>query len=337
MTDLQAKTLELRQTFRRRFVDERVETVCLCGSPHRLVVLRHDRYGLPIEPSFCTVCGHVYARYRLEDAGLHEFYTTIYRAYYVGDEHRRLQKMGDPRRSDHAQEVMLPAFKQVVGDVVGCHVMEWGCGAGWNLVPFHRAGASVIGFDIDRTYIEFGRKHFGLDLRLIESGESPTDVSPPPADLVILNHVLEHVPDPRRLLLELRSAISPSGLLFIGLPLLENIVDWGFRGFFHVAHLHYFSAPYIIALVESLGFEVVAHDVRQGYQLLRWRGRTAGTSPRCRRHNLVQLTKYGGLWLVFEMPWTTLKAIVGRAPWLGDYLRWLRHRLRHGGDGGGHE
>ena len=89
-------------------------------------------------------------------------------------------------------------------------VLEWGCGAGWNLAGL-KCGRRV-GLDVAvalRPEVEAAG---------IEFCEATTHLPPAQFDRVLCHHALEHVPDPLETLVELRRLLKPSGRLLLSVP-----------------------------------------------------------------------------------------------------------------------
>jgi 2-polyprenyl-3-methyl-5-hydroxy-6-metoxy-1,4-benzoquinol methylase len=99
-------------------------------------------------------------------------------------------------------------------------VLEIGCAGGWNLCHFSREGYQVVGFDLGPELIKYGKTQ-GLDLRLgsIQNVDGKYNV-------IILNHVAEHFTDFLGNIRDLEKHLSPSGLLHVGVP---NIDNYGWR------------------------------------------------------------------------------------------------------------
>lgn len=83
----------------------------------------------------------------------------------------------------------------------------------------------------------------------------------PSFDLVTLNHVLEHQPDPRLLAREVARVLVPGGLLFVAVP---NVHTWLFylkRGrytwTFHDDHFVHFTVRTLTQLLETEGYRVL--------------------------------------------------------------------------------
>lgn len=89
-------------------------------------------------------------------------------------------------------------------------VFEFGCGYGWNLAGLRcgrRQGhdiASQLRPVIEAAGIEFVPETSSLAVAT--------------ADVVIAHHALEHVPEPRAVLVELRRLVKPGGRLLLAVP-----------------------------------------------------------------------------------------------------------------------
>jgi 2-polyprenyl-3-methyl-5-hydroxy-6-metoxy-1,4-benzoquinol methylase len=95
-------------------------------------------------------------------------------------------------------------------------VLDMGCGVGAMLTAF-RSGYSCIGYDPAPDAIEFGReRHPDFDLRLGSAADAAPDIAR--ASIVLLNDVLEHVPDDRALLTTVVEAMRPGAVLIVSVP-----------------------------------------------------------------------------------------------------------------------
>jgi len=100
-------------------------------------------------------------------------------------------------------------------------LLDVGCSVGLLLETAREAGWSVVGTDVSPWAVEYTRSrgfeaHLGVvqDLRL----------APASFDVVVLNHVIEHVPDPAGVLQACRRVLKPDGVLFLGLPNFGSVM-----------------------------------------------------------------------------------------------------------------
>lgn len=138
-----------------------------------------------------------------------------------------------------------------------CRIVEVGCGKGSflrKLVTF--PASNNIGFGFDPSYVgpqedldgrlKFNKCYYNEDCINIE------------ADIIICRHVIEHVPDPLKLLHSIRMALvaSPKARVFFETP----CVDWIFRNrviwdFFY-EHCSLFSVDSLVRVFKESGFAV---------------------------------------------------------------------------------
>jgi len=219
-----------------------------------ITIKPRERFDIPIKFGICLKCGHIYAKNVLNEKALNDFYTSpLYRSLYgslsVQD---HVDKLHVAKNSETALWKIAKPFLPERGG----SVLEWGSSGGWNLIPFRDFGHEVRGLDVSVPYIEAGRKTYGLDLQLIND-HTFEDLIEHQFDVIILNHVLEHLTDPQELLQKLSRVSSPKTVFLIGLPTIETIRDYGFANYFTVAHIHYFSKYSFTSSLRRSGFTLL--------------------------------------------------------------------------------
>jgi SAM-dependent methyltransferase len=152
----------------------------------------------------------------------------------------------------------------------GDRFLDYGCGGGHFVQAAADLGFAAHGLDLDEASSRVGQ---GRGLR-IESGTA-ADIErvfgATPFRVMLLMHVLEHVPQPRELLDRLASYLAPGGCLIIGVPDQDSfpshlkifIRKLGLKrselGFVQPPiHLHGFRLETFRALAAGLGLELVA-------------------------------------------------------------------------------
>jgi 2-polyprenyl-3-methyl-5-hydroxy-6-metoxy-1,4-benzoquinol methylase len=202
----------------------------------------------------CLKCGHIYAKNVLSEKALDDFYTSsLYRSLYgslsVQEHIDKLYEL------NNAETALWRIAKPYLPDKNGS-VLEWGSSGGWNLIPFRDFGHNVLGVDVSVPYIEAGKQTYDLDLRLIDDSTFD-ELANNEFDVIILNHVLEHLNQPGKLLTQLAKISSPHTVYLIGLPTIEAIPDYGFQNYFTVAHIHYFSKYSFASTLKRSGFSLL--------------------------------------------------------------------------------
>jgi SAM-dependent methyltransferase len=100
----------------------------------------------------------------------------------------------------------------------GKRVLDIGCGNGYVLRQYARAGASVYGVDLTQTGTALSRTRFALDGLVGRFAVADVEQLPFPTawfDCVCCMGVLHHTPDPRRGLQEIFRVLKPEGRVIL--------------------------------------------------------------------------------------------------------------------------
>lgn len=143
-------------------------------------------------------------------------------------------------------------------DMPAGKVLEIGCGAGQMLCEIKEMGWQVIGIDFDPAAVTAAQNK-GLDVRVGDlQVQAFADAS---FDVVLMNHVIEHLPAPIDTLREIRRLLRPGGRL-IGIT--PNAESWGhkhfksdWRGLEPPRHLQIFTQRALWCTANRAGFEQI--------------------------------------------------------------------------------
>ena len=233
-----------------------VENPCMCGAKNDAVLAKKDRYGIPIRTVLCRSCGLVRSDPYYDEKAISNFYNHEYRELYTG-QNSATENFFSEQRTFGRHIVAFLSSKVTGPEIKGKKIFEIGCGAGGILEAFRENGNEVFGCDYGASYIEFGKKK-GLNLVV---GNSELLKQFGKADIIILNHSLEHMTEPREELARITELLSPEGLLYIALPGIYSIHDT-YRGnlmeYLQNAHVWYFTKKTLTSLLEKCGFQLVA-------------------------------------------------------------------------------
>ena len=111
----------------------------------------------------------------------------------------------------------------------GLDVLDVGCSGGIVADELHRRGARMVGLDIDIPGLSKARDRFAESASFICADSERMPLADASVDVVICNHVYEHVVDPEQLLAELRRVVRPDGLLYLGLGNRLGVVEPHYR------------------------------------------------------------------------------------------------------------
>lgn len=169
-------------------------------------------------------------------------------------------------RLSHAPPTLLPAAVRLACSSseqgVPHRILDVGCGRGYLLRQFQAMGWLASGIDIKGSPVPVGDPQ--LDCR-----EGDACSLPWPSehfDLVVLNHVLEHVADPWRACTEAARVLRPEGILYVGVPNYGSIQRrlFGTKWFpLEIPrHLYHFTPTSLRTLTEAAGYTVLRQSTR---------------------------------------------------------------------------
>lgn len=241
--------------------------------------------------SGCITCGLVFANPMPPQETLDAFYSPT---GHWGQDHRQSdptlerqaqraqageRKDNQVRRARHIILDALQPYVTVSDPPPGAAVLDFGCGDGKLLNGLQELGWKTYGIE-PSSDVAFLRHERLSDLPVH-----------PSFDLVVLHHVLEHIPRPLDLLTRLVATLRPGGVLFISVPRLDTLPEH--RDFRYCingrTHVVCFSEMCLKELLGRAGIEPIATlsspeldaQLSQGRPLrLRMVARKTGARPR---------------------------------------------------------
>ncbi|MFN3721016.1 MAG: class I SAM-dependent methyltransferase [Rhizobium rhizophilum] len=136
-------------------------------------------------------------------------------------------------------------------------ILDVGCGAGNLLVALRADGYDdLTGIDFDPKAVQVAQAA-GLN---VQAGEV-SDVDRRDFDVVLMNHVIEHLPDPEQALVDVFARLKSGGVLIIRTPnsgsYLANFFGSDWRGLEPPRHLHIFSVESMELMARKAGFRPI--------------------------------------------------------------------------------
>lgn len=148
------------------------------------------------------------------------------------------------------RNIFFDLLEREVGKGTDRRVLEIGCGAGGMLRPLRRFG-TVHGIDIATDYVRACHEH-GLAHMLTGSGDA-LPFADGSFDLVALFDVIEHIPDERATLVEVRRILKPGGTVFLSVPAYQFLYSQNDRV---VHHQRRYTATQLRRRLEGAGLHV---------------------------------------------------------------------------------
>lgn len=94
--------------------------------------------------------------------------------------------------------------------------LDFGCGPGTITAYFAKRAGAIVGVDIDADAVALARRRFRYsNLEFVCHASSRLPFDDGSFDVIMVNHVYEHVRDPAELFAEVRRLLKPGGLAYL--------------------------------------------------------------------------------------------------------------------------
>lgn len=151
-------------------------------------------------------------------------------------------------------------------------LLDVGAGVGCLVASALRYGFSAQGIEVSKWAARFAREEKGLPIRtgLLEDAEFGPDYF----DVVVINHVLEHVDDPKGMLAEVRRILKPGGMLVIGVPnigsIMAHLKGGRWASLRPEEHIWHFTPVTLKHLVRESFFKELWFEAKDNYEVEGW-------------------------------------------------------------------
>lgn len=153
-------------------------------------------------------------------------------------------------------------------------VIDFGCWKGAVSSELKKRGCYVLGIELDPEAAEIAR---GICDRVIVADLDTLDLTEALGgmkyDVGLFGDVIEHLKDPKRILVQMREALAPGGFVIASVPNVAHITvrlkllmgdfDYMDIGILDDTHLKYYTKKSITSLLETCGYLVESMDWTQ--------------------------------------------------------------------------
>ena len=138
--------------------------------------------------------------------------------------------LDEPSRRAKAAK-MTAVIEHFLGreDLNGLQVADIGCSGGIIADEMRSSGACVIGLDIDVSGLRRAQTRFGGDVDFVCASSERMPFADSSMDVMLCNHVYEHVVSQTSLFAELRRVVKPSGVIYLGLGNRFGVIEPHYR------------------------------------------------------------------------------------------------------------
>lgn len=136
-------------------------------------------------------------------------------------------------------------------------LLEIGSGLGFLLAELKKDGWDVLGIEPNLTLADHAREELGVETRseLLHQAGIPDETF----DVVIMNHVIEHVDEPLATLREINRVLKPNGHLVLETPrydtLMFRLLGRRERSLNCEGHIYFFTTQTLKNFYQAAGFE----------------------------------------------------------------------------------
>lgn len=193
----------------------------------------------------CRICGLVYVEPWIENPSMYTEDYFVARNRYLA-------------RQDEFRAEFQRLLRQIAARKAYGTLLDVGCGPGLLLDVARQEGWQPYGTDVSEWSTKYAREELGLPVvhGTLEDANYPQQHF----DVVVINHVLEHVPDPTRVLKMVHDILKDDGLLVVGVPNIRSVLAWYNRerwpSLLVEQHRWHFSPNTLSKLLRKCSFDV---------------------------------------------------------------------------------
>ncbi len=153
---------------------------------------------------------------------------------------------------------------EAAGARPGMRLLDLGSNLGYLVAKARQRGFEASGVDGSSAAVAVGRERLGVDLLCSRIETAP--IKPASQDIIVLNHVLEHVPEPAGLLKFAARWLKQGGLLLLALPNfaspIARMAGQQWAGLVPSQHMWHFTPGALSRLVTNAGLQPLRWTTR---------------------------------------------------------------------------
>ena len=140
-------------------------------------------------------------------------------------------KMHDEQMRRQKAHKIIRVLHHYLGrdDLKGLFALDIGCSAGFIAAELAADGADSTGVDIDVPGVEAARARFGDKVNFLCTSADALPMEDESLDIVVFNHIYEHVVDADAVVSEIHRVLKPGGVAYLGLGNKFQLIEPHYR------------------------------------------------------------------------------------------------------------
>jgi len=196
----------------------------------------------------CNSCGLIFAD---QDRGIR-----YYMSQYAGMIDREYLEEEKGRRL-----ASVKILKRIEKNKRQGKILDIGCANGFFLDEARRKKWDTCGVEVSKWAVKYAREK--LNLNITKGALRNTEFPDNSFDVIVMLNVLEHLPDPKFTLIEIRRILKNDGILYISTHDISSVMSkklrakwWGINRFY----LYYFSKKTLEKMLDASGFKIKRYN-----------------------------------------------------------------------------
>jgi len=233
------------------------ECIC-CGSNDVKTISHQGRNFKKLHTVMCQGCGLIHSDPIPSLEELSIFYKKNYRIDY------KYSYQPQKRHTIRYAPTTLNYLKKILSFIKtdkyeNLKFLDIGSGSGELLYFAKKMGFQTLGVEPNEGYANFCKDN--LKLNIVNSTYEDANLNKNEYNIVHLNQVLEHLPNPITVLKDLKSYIKENGLLIITVPDIEAQMHSP-NTIFHYAHVYNYNHVHLKKIINDQGFEILNPETK---------------------------------------------------------------------------
>ena len=208
----------------------------------------------------CEYCGLIYSENFISDD------ISYYDDFYFAERNRYIS------RWDEFCSIFDSLLDKIVLFKREGNLLDVGAGVGTLMYVAAKRGFKVKGVEVSDWAATFCRETKGLDV--VTGKLENLRLGMESFDVVVINHVLEHVDNPRLMLSEIRRILKRDGIIVVGVPnigsLMARIKSSKWVSLRPEEHIWQFTPATLKRLIKQEGFDIVHFEAKENHPVGGW-------------------------------------------------------------------